>query len=82
MLGALVWGDGGPLRISLDRADLWDTRRVPEFSGPEYKFRVMKQWHEQGRTEDLLRVYEKPYSRAAPTTIPAGRPPPHRQQVA
>jgi alpha-L-fucosidase 2 len=73
MMGALVWGDGQPLRISLDRADLWDTRRVPEFSGPEYKFRIMKQWHEQGRTEDLLRVYEKPYSRAAPTKIPAGR---------
>lgn len=73
MTGALVWGDGRPLRISLDRADLWDTRLVPEFRGPEYKFGVMKQWHEQGRVADLIRVYEKPYERAAPTKIPAGR---------
>jgi len=73
MTGALVWGDGNPLRISLDRADLWDTRPVPEFSGPDYKFRVMKRWHEEGRVADLIRVYEAPYERAAPTKIPAGR---------
>ena len=30
LLGALVWGDGTPLRISLDRTDLWDLRPVPE----------------------------------------------------
>jgi alpha-L-fucosidase 2 len=71
--GALIWGDGHPLRISLDRADLWDLRKVPEFSGPDYKFRVMKQWHEAGRINDLLRVYESPYNRPAPTKIPAGR---------
>ena len=73
MLGALVWGDGNPLRISLDRADLWDLRRVPEFFSPEYNFATMKRWHEQGRVADLLRVYEEPYRRPAPTKIPAGR---------
>jgi alpha-L-fucosidase 2 len=73
MMGALVWGDGRPLHISLDRADLWDTRLVPEFGGPDYKFSVMKRWHEDGRVKDLLRVYEEPYQRPAPTKIPAGR---------
>ena len=71
--GALVWSDGKPLKISLDRADLWDLRRVPEFSGPEYNFATMKRWHEQGRVADLKRVYEAPYGRPAPTKIPAGR---------
>ena len=71
--GALVWGDGRPLKISLDRADLWDLRRVPEFSGPDYNFATMKRWHEQGRIADLKRVYEAPYERPAPTKIPAGR---------
>ncbi len=72
-LGALVWGNGGPLRISLDRSDLWDLRIVPEFHSPEYSFAQMRQWHEQGKTADLLRVYEAPYGRPAPTKIPAGR---------
>ena len=73
MMGALVWGDGRPLRISLDRADLWDLRPVPEFHSAEYTFRQMREWHEQGRVKDLLRVYEDPYRRPAPTKIPAGR---------
>jgi alpha-L-fucosidase 2 len=72
-LGALVWGDGGPLRISLDRSDLWDLRAVPEFHSPEYSFEQMRRWHEQGKTDELLRVYEAPYNRPAPTKIPAGR---------
>ena len=72
-VGALVWGDGKPLRISLDRSDLWDLRPVPEFSSEEYKFETMALWHKQGRVKDLLRVYEEPYRRPAPTKIPAGR---------
>ena len=73
ILGALVWGEGRPLRISLDRTDLWDLTPVPEFQSEEYSFDLMRQWHEQGRHEDLVRVYEKPYHRPAPTKIPAGR---------
>jgi alpha-L-fucosidase 2 len=72
-LGALVWGDGSPLRISLDRSDLWDLRAVPEFHSPEYSFEQMRRWHEQGKTAELVRVYEAPYNRPAPTKIPAGR---------
>jgi alpha-L-fucosidase 2 len=73
MIGALVWGDGRPLRISLDRSDLWDLRPVPEFHSPEYTFTQMRRWHEEGRTADLVRLFEKPYERPAPTKIPAGR---------
>jgi alpha-L-fucosidase 2 len=73
MLGALVWGDGMPLKISLDRTDLWDLRLVPEFQSQEYSFDQMLRWHKEDRTADLLRIYEAPYRRAAPTKIPAGR---------
>lgn len=72
-LGALLWGDGAPLRISLDRADLWDLRPVPEFHSPEYRYDTMQQWHREGKVKDLLRLYENPYNRPAPTKIPAGR---------
>ena len=73
LLGALVWGDGSPLKISLDRTDLWDLRPVPEFHSEEYKYSTMKEWVSQGRIEDLRRVYEEPYQRPGPTKIPAGR---------
>ncbi len=74
ILGALVWGDGKPVRISLDRTDLWDLRPVPEFHSPEYTYKQMVQWHHDGKEKDLIRVYEAPYDRPeAPTKIPAGR---------
>ncbi len=73
ILGALVWGDGNPLKISLDRADLWDLRLVPEFYSDEYKFATLRRWKQEGRINDIRRVYERPYNRPAPTKIPAGR---------
>lgn len=73
LLGALVWGDGKPLRISLDRTDLWDLRPVPEFHSPEYSYKTMRQWVKEGRIDDLHRLYDKPYGNAGPTKIPAGR---------
>jgi len=73
LLGALVWGDGRPLRISLDRTDLWDLRPVPEFQGKDYSYKTMRQWVKEGRLEDLHRLYDDPYGNPGPTKIPAGR---------
>ncbi|MEN6575228.1 MAG: glycoside hydrolase N-terminal domain-containing protein [Phycisphaerales bacterium] len=73
LLGALVWGDGNPLRISLDRTDLWDLRPVPEFQSADYSYRMMRQWVKEGRIQDLHRLYDDPYGNPGPTKIPAGR---------
>jgi alpha-L-fucosidase 2 len=73
LLGALVWGDGAPMNISMNRTDLWDLRPVPEFHSDEYSYATMREWEKEKRFEDLVRVYEKPYHRPAPTKIPAGR---------
>ncbi|NLY01288.1 MAG: hypothetical protein GXY83_34795 [Rhodopirellula sp.] len=73
LLGALVWGDGKPLRISLDRTDLWDLRPVPEFQTADYSYPTMRQWVRDKRIEDLHRLYDNPYRNPGPTKIPAGR---------
>ena len=73
LLGGLVWGDGKPLKISLDRTDLWDLRPVPEFHGPDYKYKTMREWEKAGKVKELLDMYDNPYNRPAPTKIPAGR---------
>lgn len=72
-LGALVWGDGKPLRISLDRTDLWDLRPVPEYHTPEYDYTTMRQWEKEGKVAALEALYDDPYHKPAPTKIPAGR---------
>ncbi len=75
LLGALVWGDGDPLKISLDRTDLWDLTPVQEFlpGSTNYNYDEMIRWHAAGRHAELVRLYEQPYNRPAPTKIPAGR---------
>ena len=73
LLGALVWGDGKPLRISLDRTDLWDLRPVPEFRSKDYSYPTMRRWVKEGRLADLHRLYDDPYGNPGPTKIPAGR---------
>ncbi len=73
LLGARIWGDGWPLRLSLDRADLWDLRPVPEWESPDYGYATMRRWVAEGRIEDLHRLYERPDAEhPGPTKIPAG----------
>ncbi|MCC6144968.1 MAG: glycoside hydrolase N-terminal domain-containing protein [Candidatus Hydrogenedentes bacterium] len=73
LLGALVWGDKDKIIISLDRTDLWDLRPVPEFHGEDYDWQTMQEWEAAGRYDELIKLYEAPYNRPAPTKIPAGR---------
>ena len=73
VLGALVWGDGTPLNISLDRTDLWDLRPVPEYYSANYRYDLMRQWEKEGKYKKLDSLYEEPYHNPAPTKIPAGR---------
>jgi len=73
MVGALVWKNGSRIRISLDRADLWDLRPMENVSTPEWKFRwVVGHW----KKNDYMPVqekFDKPYdTNPAPSKIPAG----------
>jgi hypothetical protein len=43
MLGALVWQKGDNLRISLDRADLWDLRPMDNLSKPEFSWKWVQE---------------------------------------
>jgi alpha-L-fucosidase 2 len=73
ILGALVWGDGAPLRISLDRTDLWDLRVPPEFSGQEYAYAQLRRWRAEGAMGEISAMYDGAYAHPYPTKIPAGR---------
>ncbi|TFH39234.1 MAG: hypothetical protein E4G95_01665 [Bacteroidia bacterium] len=72
MLGALVWKRDSMLRISLDRADLWDLRPMTnlDFSQVTYEW-VYDQW-KNGDYSRVQEVLDVPYDkRPAPTKIPA-----------
>jgi alpha-L-fucosidase 2 len=72
MHGALIWKKGDALRMSLDRADLWDLRPVAALSGPEFSFAWVRAHVLKNDYDPVHRMGDIPYDRdAAPTKIPA-----------
>ena len=72
MMGALVWKKGKNLRISLDRADLWDLRPMENMYDPGFTYEwVYEQWKNNTYLEAQL-MGDRPYDESAgPSKIPA-----------
>ncbi len=70
--GALVWQKNDRLRVSLDRADLWDLRPMENIGIPEWKYRwVWEQW-KNDNYKAVQELFDAPYDRLpAPSKIPA-----------
>ncbi len=69
MLGVLVWQNNGMLRLSVDRADLWDLRPTAEIEKYTYKWAYQQRL--TGDFDTVTKVADEPYDRdAAPTKIP------------
>lgn len=77
-IGALIWGDGNPLKITLDKYDTWELRTVTP-TDPRYNYACLRKLIEEGRFDEARRVFmdltrfsgriEEPY----PTRIPLPR---------
>ena len=73
LLGALVWQRDSVLRMALDRADLWDSRPIPEFARPEFSFSWVAGQFQKGDYKPVQDLFDLPYDRdPAPTKLPAG----------
>jgi alpha-L-fucosidase 2 len=69
MLGALIWKKDDRLRLSLDRADLWDERKALDLSKFNYKWveeQVLKKDY-----APVQRLGDDPYNEVYPTKLPA-----------
>jgi alpha-L-fucosidase 2 len=71
LLGALIWQKDQHIRLSLDRADLWDERPMKGLHGPHFRFQWVKEkWH-AGQYDSVQKMLDHPYDREpAPTKIP------------
>lgn len=71
MLGALVWQKGNVVRVSLDRADLWDERPMKGLHRPEFSYAWVHQQVLKGDYKPVQDYFDAPYDREpAPTKIP------------
>lgn len=69
MVGALIWEKDGKLRLSLDRADLWDLRPTADLD--KFDFAAVKKNLDQGTYNVIQQWGDVPYERdPAPTKIP------------
>ena len=71
MLGALVWQKNDRLRISLDRADLWDERAAIDLS--KFNFQFVQQQLKKNDYDTIHKLGDWPYDNIAyPTKLPGG----------
>ncbi|HRI21911.1 MAG TPA: glycoside hydrolase N-terminal domain-containing protein, partial [Panacibacter sp.] len=71
MLGALVWQKNDRLRVSLDRADLWDKRTAIDLS--KFNFRFVQQQVAKNEYDTVHKLGDWPYDNIAyPTKLPGG----------
>lgn len=73
-LGCLIYGKE-PLRLHLDRIDLWDEREAPETKESGFCYENLVRLARSGKKEDFAehnRLFDAPYSHITPTKITAG----------
>jgi alpha-L-fucosidase 2 len=73
MLGALIWEKDNKLRLSLDRADLWDLRPMGNLENPQWKYSWVKEQWEKDTYKKVQEMFDAPYDQnPAPSKIPGG----------
>ncbi|MEI8202513.1 MAG: glycoside hydrolase family 95-like protein [Bacteroidota bacterium] len=71
--GVLLWQKDGKLRLSLDRADLWDLRPVKELQLPHFTYQWVYNQVMKGDYDTVQKIGDVPYeSYPGPTKIPGG----------
>lgn len=70
-VGSLVWQKGDVLRLSIDRADLWDMRHSEELTGEEFSFDWLYRHYKEKDYAPVQRRFDYPYNAyPGPSKIP------------
>ena len=74
LMGALVWGTGNTVRISLDRGDLWDLRTPETNARPDWTWATIAKLRDAGDFKQIHALFDVPYDTIPyPTKLPGGR---------
>lgn len=74
LLGMLLWGGKKHVRISLDRADLWDNRMPEPFTKPDWNWPSLLALVREKKWKEIAKRFITPgQSYPYPTKLPAGR---------
>ena len=74
-LGAMLWGDGDPLNLTLDCADLWDSRTDDSYwkGNPAYTYAHLRELIAAERYDEAEIIFGTPSNAITPPKISFGR---------
>ncbi len=55
-IGAMIWGDGKPLRFTLDSYDVWELRTVWGGDDPRFNYANLRRLLEEGKIDEMREV--------------------------
>ncbi|MEI6409333.1 MAG: glycoside hydrolase family 95-like protein [Bacteroidota bacterium] len=71
ILGCLLWGKDGAIRLALDRVDLWDLRPMKGLDRPEFNYKWVAEQVAKGDYGMVQQYFDAPYEQeAGPTKLP------------
>ena len=74
LTGGLLWGSGSHIKLSLDRADLWDLRTPETLLRDDWNIETLKKLVAEKNQNKIVELFDVPYSNIPyPTKLPAGR---------
>ncbi|MDB6093931.1 MAG: hypothetical protein JWM32_1493 [Verrucomicrobia bacterium] len=73
LLGGLLWGEGGTIRLSLDRGDLWDERPAAGNPLAGLTYAKLEKLVAAKDNDAISKIVDGAYFTDHPTKIPAGR---------
>ena len=74
LTGGLLWGNGSHIKLSLDRADLWDLRTPETLLRDDWNLETLKKLVAEKNQDKIVELFDVPYSNVPyPTKLPAGR---------
>ena len=71
-IGAVIWGDGGPLKLTLDSCELWDLRS-PRIRDKRYSYAHFKKLYQEGRISEIKNIFDFRQKSIVPTRLPGPR---------
>ena len=70
-IGALIWQKANAVRMSLDKADLWDERPMKGLNRTEFTFDWVQRQHKANNYKIVQEYFDAPYEKdPGPTKIP------------
>ena len=71
--GALLWGGGDTLNVTLDRADFWHNIENPSYCDPDFTWAAFAETVRKNECSKRNRVFEKPSPTGNSTKLPGVR---------